>query len=184
MSKGVLIPRIRLTLFSCAFLSCSSVRMNQSLVLPSSILPSCSSSFSSSSASSFVLSCPFGLSAAVCRLHEPSSIHELQGFVVPYGRVTGSFEYQARFQSFLRTRKNYSWERLQVSHTSTMHTVWVPLRVPLGPMRQERVSVCDVNQNILEWELINGKTRCRFFFIFVFFFGKRKRKRKRLYRRT
>lgn len=132
MSKGVLIPRIRLTLFSCAFLSCSSVRMNQSLILPSSILPSCSSSFFSSSSSSFVLSCPFGLSATVCRLHEPSSIHGLQGFVVPYGRVTGSFEYQARFQSFLRTRKNYSWERLQVSHTSTMHTVWVPLRVSLG----------------------------------------------------
>lgn len=60
-----------------------------------------------------------------------------------------------------------------------MHTVWVPLRVPLGPMRQERVSVCDVIKNILEWELINGKTRCRFFFsIFVFFFGKEKEKEK------
>lgn len=49
---------------------------------------------------------------------------------------------------------------------------------PLGPMRQERVSVCDAIKNILEWELINGKTRCRFFFIFLFFFGREKEKEK------
>lgn len=40
-------------------------------------------------------------------------------------------------------------------------------------------SVCvRCNQNILEWESINGKTRCRFFFIFVLFFGKEKEKEK------
>lgn len=134
MSKGVLIPRIRLTLFSCAFLSCSSVRMNQSLILPSSTLPSCSSSFSSSSSSSFVLSCPFGLSATVCRLHEPSSIHGLQGFVVPYGRVTGSFEYQARFQSFLRTRKKlFVGEVTTFSYQYHAYGMGTFTRPPWGP---------------------------------------------------
>lgn len=184
MSKGVLIPRIRLTLFSCAFLSCSSVRMNQSLILPSSTLPSCSSSFSSSSSSSFVLSCPFGLSATVCRLHEPSSIHGLQGFVVPYGRVTGSFEYQARFQSFLRTRKNYSWERLQVSHTSTMHTVWVPLRVPLGAHATGKSVCVRCNQIYIGMGINKRKNTLPLLLHFRLILRKRKRKRKRLYRRT